>query len=124
MTQNSTPTTTGKYLVLLQEESISDGVQLLSQAVGVRATDTLVFGDLGVAVVDAEPTQFNVLNIGSQGSPILAVEPEQVVYALQDVTRMPSLTSDTVRVSLDYLRGYRDAVTTLTDHVTYSRRSC
>jgi subtilisin family serine protease len=117
MTQNSTPTTTGKYLVLLQEESISDGVQLLSQAVGVRAADTLVFGDLGVAVVDAEPTQFNALNIGSQGSPILAVEPEQVVYALQDVTRLPSLTSDTVSVSLDYLRGYRDAVTTLTDQL-------
>jgi subtilisin family serine protease len=125
MTQNMTPKTTGKYLVLFQEESVSDGVQLLSETVGTPTSSTLVFGDLGVAVVDAEPTQLNSLSIGRQDSPILAIEPEQVVYALQDVTssRAASATSDTISVSVDYLRGYRDAVTTLAGNLLPSEQT-
>jgi subtilisin family serine protease len=116
MTQNMTPSMTGKYLVLLREDSVSEGVQLLSETIATPDSDTLVFGELGVAVVDSDPTQLNALRIASQDSPILAVEPEQVLYALQDApSNVAPLTSANINVSMDYLRGYRDAVTTLTD---------
>jgi subtilisin family serine protease len=116
MTQNMTPSMTGKYLVLLREDSVSEGVQLLSETIATPDSDTLVFGELGVAVVDSDPTQLNALRIASQDSPILAVEPEQVLYALQDApSSVAPLTSANINVSMDYLRGYRDAVTTLTD---------
>lgn len=127
MTQNTAAETTGRYLVLFREDAVSEGTQLLNEAVGTFASDTLVFSDLGVAVVDAEPSQLNALSIASQeDSPILAIEPEQVVYALQDENLgevAVSSSSSTVSVSVDYLRGYRDAVTSLTSSLIPGEQS-
>lgn len=117
MSQNTVAETTGRYLILFREDAVSEGVQMLSEAVDAQAAEILIFGDLGVAVVDAEPAQLNSLNIASQqDSPILAIEPEQVVYALgdEDLSDSESLiSSSTIDVSVDYLRGYQDAVTNL-----------
>ncbi|PSB15306.1 protease [Phormidesmis priestleyi ULC007] len=114
-----TPQTTGKYLILFREDSVAEGVQLLSETFTTSSSDTLTFGELGVAVVAVDPTQLSSLNIASPDSPILAVEPEQVLYALQDVTPEGAIVS----VSVDYLRGYRDAVTTLSDSLISSDQS-
>ncbi|WP_073075164.1 S8 family peptidase [Phormidesmis priestleyi] len=119
MAQNMTPQTTGKYLILFREDSVAEGVQLLSETFTTSSSDTLTFGELGVAVVAVDPTQLSSLNIASPDSPILAVEPEQVLYALQDVTPEGAIVS----VSVDYLRGYRDAVTTLSDSLISSDQS-
>jgi subtilisin family serine protease len=117
MSQNTVAQTTGRYLILFREDSVSEGVQMLSEAVDAQAAEILIFGDLGVAVVDAEPAQLNSLNIASQqDSPILAIEPEQVVYALggDELGDPESLISgSTLDVSVDYLRGYQDAITNL-----------
>lgn len=128
MTQASGIETTGKYLVLFQEDAVSDGAQLLSTRAGIQGSDTLVFSDLGVAVVDAAPAQLSSLNISVQNdSPILAVEPEQVVYALNNLPFDDEVLDDAPTFSHtgslsgslpgDYLRGYRDAVTALVDRL-------
>lgn len=121
------PETTGRYLILFQEDAVSEGVQTLSTAVDTSESHALVFDDLGVAVVDAEPAQLNILSFATQeNSAILAIEPEQVVYALQDqdldqIAQSP-LTAP-VSISADYLRGYRDAVMNLTDHLLSGSQS-
>jgi subtilisin family serine protease len=128
MSQNTGAETTGRYLVLLREDAVSEGAQALSEVVGVQSANTTIFSELGVAVVDAEPAQLRSLNTNQEDSPILAIEPERVVYALQDIpldetiappapALLGSTISSTISISGDYLRGYRDAVTALTDRL-------
>ncbi|MCU0490704.1 MAG: S8 family serine peptidase [Chloroflexaceae bacterium] len=93
--------TTGKYLVLLRQDDLENGVQALGSALGVKvarsaeferhavdadaleSADALVFDNLAVAVVNAPPEQFQALGASIAGDgPILAVEAERVVYAL------------------------------------------
>lgn len=134
------PETTGRYLVLLQEDAVEAGIQFLNDSAGVRnfvkatqfegsdvtadvveGTDTLVFDNLGVAVVTAEPDQFMAMSTMAEGtSPIVAVEPERVVYASSDTGSHPPgqpITSAPGNLSLEYLRGYRDAIVNLVDNV-------
>ena len=83
--------------------------------------DTVVFDDLGVAVCDTPPDQIQALSGVESASGILAVEPERVVYALNDEPRVPTILPVTPAPALgvseawtvEYLRGYRDAVNQL-----------
>ena len=76
----------------------------------------MVFDELGVAVCDTPPDQIQALSGVESTSGILAVEPERVVYALNDEPRVPTILPVTPAPALgvsEYLRGYRDAVNQL-----------
>src|SRR5215210_4862653 len=106
------PGTTGKYLVLLREDAVDAGVRTLSDAAGLSVTSSsdfdeggvdgealaeaegVVFDELAVAVVDTPPDQIQALSAATaeqEESPILAIEPERVVYALQDGSSAPEV---------------------------------
>ena len=118
------PGTTGRYLVLLREDSVKEGINALSNSLGVQVassadfdegaidaqaleeTPAIVFPELGVAVVDVPPDQMQQLGAMAAGeSSILAVEPERVVYAFEGATALQT----------EYLLGYRDAINHLVD---------
>lgn len=137
------PQTTGKYLVLLNQEQIDAGVQVLGDRTGIQnfahtndfpesappadqlASDApLVFDDLGVAVVDLDPDQLQAANVAvASSNALLTIEPERVVYAFQNPNLMPfgGEVSETeaglVSISVEYLKGYRDAVNQLVDNI-------
>ncbi len=135
------PETTGRYLVLLREDDVDAGIQALYNTAGisgvarardfednaviperVKDTDTVVFDGLSVAVAPLNPEQFHSLSVACGSSqPVLAVEPERVVYALADVG-LPKLgqpiPSSATNFSVEYLQGYRDAVVHLVDKLT------
>jgi subtilisin family serine protease len=111
------PGTTGRTLVLLDESVSAEAPLQLQRATGVTtvsarelgdgpiAIDTLdaqgvVFEQLGVAVVDVPPDQLEALGAAVVADgPVLAVEAERRVYALDR--------------SADYLQGFRDAAAAL-----------
>ena len=129
---------TGKYLVLLRDNGLQEGIKALKNATGVKSfcsaadynaaavdmadadsAEVLLLDKLKVAVVNADPTQLSGLQAEAAGdSAILAVEPEQIMYALGRPA-MPALD----RVTLEYLRGYKDAVTQLYETLTEASRS-
>jgi subtilisin family serine protease len=109
--------TTGRYLVLIDEKALETAVTRLESA-GIsfaaasgkrakKAPEDVVFEQLGVAVVTAEPDQLSQAGVFAAASGIVTVEPERVVYAIGDIPLH----------SADYLRGYRDAVLHLTGGV-------
>ena len=77
--------TTGRYLVLLPEgEESSGGMTALRTSTGASEIDDSVVSNLGVAVVDLDPDQLQSLNAAVAGTqPILAAEPEQIMYAIE-----------------------------------------
>jgi subtilisin family serine protease len=118
------PGTTGRYLVLLREDSVKEGVNALSKSLGLQvasaadfdegavdaqaleSTPAMVFPALGVAVVDVPPDQMQQFGTMAAGeSSILAVEPERIVFAFEEATALQT----------DYLLGYRDAINHLVD---------
>lgn len=121
--------TTGRFLVLLPEENVESGIRAVTNSTGIsdiaRAGDfeshtftveqledsgAAVFDSLGVAVVTLDPDQAqSVRAAAASEAPVLAIEPERVVYAIGD--------SALSGLSGDYLRGYRDAVNHLVDQV-------
>lgn len=124
---------TGKYLVLLRDDSEKAGLQAIKDVAGLKqvcsaadytgaavemaeANNAEVFflDKLRVAVVDADPTQLGGLQAAAaEDSAILAVEPERVMYAL-------TFRDDPLSGSFpfEYLRGYKDAVNHLYSSVT------
>ena len=140
------PETTDRYIVLLRDDRLEEGIQALYDSAGisqvvraadfeahaVRAdqlerTDAVVFDRLGAAITPLSPDQRQSLNAraAEQGS-ILAIEPENVVYALADIglarTGQPML-SDRTTISGDYLRGYQDAVNHLVDNLLATEKT-
>jgi subtilisin family serine protease len=135
------PQTTGKYLVLLPEDNVNAGIRSLSDTTGIRSVaraadfpdnamsgqeleseDTLVFEDLGVAVVSLDPEQLQSVNmaVANDSEPVLAIEPERVVYALSDVGSQrvgQPISSLTNNLSLEYLKGYRDGIDNLVNNL-------
>lgn len=124
--ESPAPGTTGRYLVLFREEYGGQvGASALWDTAGLSAvraadfeegameaermedTEAIVFDELAVAVVEAAPEQARALGaaVAEEESPILAAEPERVVYALP------------AEGSAEFLRGYRDAVNHLVDRV-------
>jgi subtilisin family serine protease len=121
--------TTGRHLVMFATDGVKDGMKALGElgvepvrasAMGEDADREapILFDKLGVAVVDAPPEQLMAAAGGpSDSGPILAIEPERVVYALETEPALrPWEAQDGVGGgrSADYLRGYRDAVLHLT----------
>lgn len=118
--------TTGRYIITFREDSVTEGLDLLSDQTGIRglpnaadfpdfvldlsqieAAGGAVFPTLGVAVVSLEEGAFsNVMRSAGEDSAILAIEPERTFYAIGD------------GLSADYLRGYRDAVNNLYEKAT------
>jgi subtilisin family serine protease len=117
--------TTGRYLVTYREDAKTEALDALNNQAGVRPSDlpsSLDFGsdgidpaqidgdggfmldNIGVAVVTAPPEAMASLAV-DEDSAILAVEPEGVMYAIQET------------LSVDYLRGFRDAATSLLETV-------
>ncbi|MCE4555934.1 S8 family serine peptidase [Roseateles cellulosilyticus] len=113
--------TTGRYIVTYKDGAQGDGLAQLKKRAGLTKARTLSIADFGEGGVDfsqlpesggliLEHIGIAVLNIDPEAagamvmeagadSPILAVEPEGVMYALSEVSPL----------SLDYLRGFRDA---------------
>jgi len=81
---------------------------------------SVVFEQLGVAVVDAPPDALREATVADDGSSaIVAIEPERVVRAIevpQDPGGLPT------GLSPEYLRGYRDAIVHLTDGLAAGAR--
>lgn len=118
--------TTGRYIITFRADSVTEGLDLLSDQTGIRglpnaadfpdfvldlsqieAAGGAVFPTLGVAVVSLEEGAFsNVMRSAGEDSAILAIEPERTFYAIGD------------GLSADYLRGYRDAVNNLYEKAT------
>ena len=122
--------TTGRYLVLFREGAVDEGIQMLSESASISFSggedSAIVLDTLGVAVVDAAPAQMRSLRVaGDDSSPILAIEPEMVVYALEEpelgnLNLLRSLS--TIEVTPDYLKGYRDAVNQLVGNLLPSEQ--
>lgn len=137
------PDTTGRHLVLLREDAVQAGVEALSDIVGLSVLESsdfddgavegdqlpgaeaVVFDRLGVAVVEPSPDQTGALYSAAaeEEDAILLIEPERVVYALQEGVPGGAGSPATARTNLsprlpaEYLRGYRDAVNHLVDKV-------
>ena len=134
------PGLTGSYLILLAEGSdeMRAGAEALRRVAGLQVAhsrdykekpiisafeeaDTLVFDELGVAVSDTPPDQVQALSGVESASGVLAVEPERIVYALNDMPRVPTILPAHATLpagvseawAADYLRGYREAVNQL-----------
>lgn len=115
--------TTGRFVVTFSDEvhgdqgAVTEALQSMAGVSSVASTldydsgavdvdeadaaDATVFAELGVAVVSADPTEAGALNeLAATDARIVAVEPERILYAIDDIP--PSS-------SLEYVRGYRDA---------------
>src|SRR4051794_9123039 len=95
--------TTGRSLVLLKDGATDAGVRLLSDKVGLRVArsadfesgvlsadvsgaDSVVFEEIGVAVVRGDPSQHLALASIAEDGPFAIVEPERVVYAFGEAS--------------------------------------
>jgi len=111
---------TGNYLVLLNPDDLDAGMQALQSGAGISAADradagdaaatsemlaegvSVVFDEIGVAVVSAAPDQRQALMRSAAAAPqVLTIERERVVHAFDQT------------LSTDYLRGYRDGIDSL-----------
>jgi subtilisin family serine protease len=80
----------------------------------------VVFDTLGVAIVDAEPDAVMALSSGADGAgPILNVEPERIMFATGQLPTAPPEIAETPRdTTLNYIRGFRDAIVGLYGHMS------
>ncbi len=105
--------TTGRWIVTFRQDATEEGVKLLTRKAGVRSLvrsrdfddkavnvedvesdGGAVFEEIGVAVMSLEPdAKDEITAAATEDSAIESVEPERVLYALEDD-------------SLAYLRGY------------------
>ncbi|NJK68415.1 MAG: S8 family serine peptidase [Microcoleus sp. CSU_2_2] len=118
--------TTGRYIITFRDDAVTEGLALLSDQTGItnltnaadfpdsaldfsqiEAAGGAVFPTLGVAVVSLDEGAFSsIMTSAGDDSAILAIEPESIFYAIDD------------GLSVDYLRGYRDAVDHLYEKAT------
>ncbi|WP_009631353.1 S8 family peptidase [Synechocystis sp. PCC 7509] len=137
--------TTGSYLILLPQDDIEGGIRVLRDITGnsniARTADStdgavdvsrkdeaiLVLSELGVAIAELEPEQVQRVSsaVDNPNEPILLVEPEQVFYAFgksssQDIT--PQMGGTKSEISIEYLRGYRDAIGNLVDNLVFPHK--
>lgn len=120
-----TPETTGRWVVTFREGASSEALQILANTAGLASVNMVNSADFGaggvvleevpdrggiyferleIAVVTIEESAVAAIapEIG-ESSAILAIEPEGVIYAFQQSQGL----------SVDYLRGFRDASETL-----------
>jgi len=135
-----TPGTTGRYLVLLRSEESEAGGKALTDIAGLRVANSADFSDgaitpensgdanavllqrLGVAIIDTPPDQIRRLGMATSdaASGILAVEPERYVYTFQDPSfqitspvLQRTLSARQQSGSAEFLLGYREGVNQL-----------
>jgi subtilisin family serine protease len=96
MSEPTSAETTGRYLVLLENNSTAASVRELDRVAGIQVASTadtiahqiagadgVIFHELGIALVDASPEQLPGLNRAiDEPGPVLAVEAERVVHAI------------------------------------------
>ncbi len=93
MTNSNQRGTTGRSLVVLRDDAVAEGVQMLSEMTGTRSVnDIITFENLGVAIVNAPPEQLTVSTRSLDNSPFLIVEPEGYLYAIVDAANQASAT--------------------------------
>ena len=132
--------TTGAYLVAFKEGSAAEGISILTKKAGLKfvssasleqgemstadleAMDAIHFEHLDTAVVRLSDEAYGeISSMAGEDSSILAVEPERFVYALQGsaVAPAPEFTEEetTTESQRDYVRGYRDGIDHLADHL-------
>ncbi len=103
--------TTGRYIVVLPEEELSMGISAVTDSTGMRESDMSVLSNLGIAVMSLDPDRLQSLNAAVAGTqPVLCVEPEQMMYALGDISEETA----------SYLRGYKNGVNNLVDSLHVS----
>ena len=131
--------TTGRYLVLFRENATASALKTLRESASlatvassadfeggsldvaeVADSDVIVFDKLGVAVCNGNPQQMGMVSAAaSEDSAILAVEPERMNFVSMIDGPSPSTASTpSGPISLEYLRGFRDAVNDLYDRLT------
>ena len=125
---SDTPQTTGRFIVTFREGAHTEAMAALKKHAGLgksKMMSSAEFGaagvdlsqmpesggmmldNLGMAVVNIDPGAAGaVAQESGEDSAILAIEPEGFMYALSE---LPGL-------SLDYLRGFRDAADSLYHH--------
>ncbi|MBW4511402.1 MAG: S8 family serine peptidase [Scytonematopsis contorta HA4267-MV1] len=93
MTNSNQRGTTGRSLVVLRDDAVAEGVQMLSEMTGTRSVnDIITFENLGVAIVNAPPEQLTVSTRSLDNSPFLIVEPEGYLHAIVDAANQTSAT--------------------------------
>jgi subtilisin len=89
--------TTGRYLVLLEDDAVAAGAREMTRVAGIRTwstgdvgpvppvgADGMVLHELGVAVVTADEDQVNALaRAALDPGPIALIEPERTVFAIE-----------------------------------------
>src|SRR5262245_10145308 len=124
--------TTGRFIIVFKDEAVGEPAvakAVLRDVAGIRemgvasdyedsavtaedlaATDGMYFSTLGIAVVSGEEAAVQALTASAADadSPILVIEPEYFAYPATGLGG----------VSLDYLRGYKDAVNHLYDRLS------
>jgi subtilisin family serine protease len=139
------PERTGRYIVTFHPAAAPETSKMLADSAGLRVAhatdfsesavsfeslggaDALVLPEVGVAVVSAEPEQMEKFGVESAtDTGVLAIEPECFAYALATAALGPSGEEESAApranssielspAAASYLRGYRDALTHLTD---------
>lgn len=124
---------TGRYLVVLRDVGQKSLVKSLKNIAGLSAVssadfesaavnqqdigkaDALIFEHLGVAVVDVDPNQLSAMEsaVADNTNPILAVEPEEYVHALEEQCEECQSESLISTAGINYLKGYQDAISGL-----------
>jgi subtilisin len=105
--------TTGRYLVAIAENAGIAGISTIRSATGTTEIDDSAMSNIGIAVVTLDdPDRVSSLNaVAANDSNILAVEPEQIMYALgSNIGASGDLSN--------YLQGYRDGVSHLVDSLS------
>lgn len=119
--------TTGRFVVTFREGTHTEALAALKKEAGLTKAKLmnsadfgesgvkieqfpddggLVFENLGIAVLDIGSEAAGALSLVSgEDSAILAIEPEGVMYALTEPSKL----------TLEYLRGFKDAANTLYD---------
>lgn len=133
--------TTGRWIVTFRENAQKQAMSTIHNVTGMKAIassadfdngavdleeidDGVVFAELNIAVLCEEAGEHYASLAASVAaeSPVLGVEPERIYYTAMipgsSETTTASPPSAPTGVSLDYLRGYRDAVDHLTERLS------
>src|ERR1700680_1115252 len=86
--------TTGRYLVLIAEEALAEGLRVSRAsdvtlaAVDLKPSGAVLFDMLGIAVIHPEPKQLPELMASVGKGSVLAIEEDRVVYAIPEITQL------------------------------------
>jgi subtilisin family serine protease len=114
----------------LRVASTADFAGGVADVEGLAGADALMLDQLNIAIVRKVPERLQAIAAAAtEDGPILAIEPERVVWALEAVPRIEPPVPTPVppepvwgtASAFEYLRGYRDAVDHLADRMLGTR---